>query len=80
MSNLLLYFEKTDYQPFEVKDFCCETGYKLDEIYESVKRLIYVKLVVNEGSEENYKLAMNEAFAHGGAISDIVNFEMGNRF
>ena len=33
MANVLLHFVKTSFKSFEVKSFCCETGYKLDDIY-----------------------------------------------
>ena len=51
MANILLYFIKTKGESFELKNFCCQTGYKLDELYDSLRKLIHVKIVNNEGND-----------------------------
>jgi hypothetical protein len=51
MANLLLHFTKTNYQPYDMKTFCCQTAYKLDDIYDSVKKLITLQLLTNLGTD-----------------------------
>jgi hypothetical protein len=62
MANMLLHVKDASSGSFSLKDFCCSSGYKPDDIYESVKKLLASKIFINEGTEEAYKLALNEEF------------------
>ncbi len=78
MANLLLGFNA--HKQYELKNFCCQTGYKLDQMYDSVQKLLISKVIINQGTEDSYKLALNEEFSTEAKTFNVINVEISTKF